>query len=151
MFMPVDPNSVNGMWDKLLQSLSSQKSCIVVSDGQKSDELKTQSFSYEEAERLLTRFKSRDYVRIGSSRMSPIPAYFTLDLTDSSGRLMELISLSPDDDRLRNDVSLVCQFSFFENKQLEKLVIPFVITDLEDPDLRFEVNNSDGETIAFRI
>ena len=33
MFMPVDPNSVNGMWDKLLQSLSSQKSCIVVSHG----------------------------------------------------------------------------------------------------------------------
>jgi hypothetical protein len=151
MFMPVDPNSVDGMWDKLLQSLSSQKSCIVVSGGQASDELKCQNLSNEEAERILTNFKSRKYVRVGSSRMSPIPVHFTLDLTDSSGRLMELISLSSDDERLRNDLSLVCQFSFFENKQLERLVIPFVIKGLEDPELRFDVNDSEGETIAYRV
>tara|TARA_B100000745_G_scaffold219121_1_gene145863 strand:+ start:842 stop:1297 length:456 start_codon:yes stop_codon:yes gene_type:complete len=151
MFMPVDPNSVDGMWDKLLQSLSSQESCIVVSDGKKSDELKNQNFSKKEAEALLVKLKSREYVRIGSSRMSPMPAYFTLNIMDGYGRLMELISLSSDDERLRNDVSLVCQFSFFENKQLEKLVIPLIITDLEDPDLRFEVNYSEGETRAYRI
>ncbi|RLT87903.1 MULTISPECIES: hypothetical protein [unclassified Ketobacter] len=151
MYMPVDPNSIDGMWDKLLQSLSSQKNCVVVSDGQVSDEPIDESFSNEEADSLLAKLKSREYVRIGSSRMSPVPAHFAIDFTDSTGRLMELISLSSDDERLRNDVSLVCQFSFFENKKLERLFIPFVITGLEDPELKFEVDESAGATVAYRI
>ncbi len=151
MFMPVDPDSIDGMWDKFLQSLFSQENCIVVSDGEKNDGLKNQNFSQEKIESLFVKFKSRKYVRIGSSRMSPVPMHFTLELMGGTGRLMELISLSPDDNRLRGDISLVCQLSFFENKQLEKLVIPFVITDLDDPEFRFEINDSDGETIAYRI
>ncbi|WP_143518002.1 hypothetical protein [Pseudomonas sp. PIC25] len=151
MYMPVDPNSVDGMWDKLLQSLSSQKSCVVVYDGMASEEQIGKNLSHEEADRLAAKLRTRDYVRIGSSRMSPVPAHFTIDFTDSTGRLMDLISLSSDDDRLRNDVSLVCQFSFFENRQLEKLVIPFVIAGLEDPKLKFEVDDNAGTTIAYRI
>ncbi|MEE2729944.1 MAG: hypothetical protein VYA55_03935 [Pseudomonadota bacterium] len=151
MYMPVDPNLVDGMWDKLLQSLSSQKSSVVVSDGQACDERVGQIFSHEQDDRLLTKLKSREYVRIGSSRMSPVPVHFTIDFTDGAGRLMDLISLSSDEDRLRNDVCLVCQFSFFENKQLEKLVIPFVITGLEDPELKFEVDDGAGVTVAYRI
>ncbi|GAA6152200.1 hypothetical protein [Pseudoteredinibacter isoporae] len=151
MYMPVDPNSIDGMWDKLLQSLSSQKSCVVVSDGQASDKPIDQNLSYEEAESLLAKLKSREYVRIGSSRMNPVPAHFAIEFTDSTGRLMELISLVSEVDRLRNDVSLVCQFSFFENKKLEKLVIPFVIHGVEDPELKFEVDDSTGATVAYRI
>lgn len=151
MYMPVDPNLIDGMWDKLLQSLSSQKNCVVVSDGQVRDEPVGQNFRGGEAYSLLAKLKSRKYVRIGSSRMSPVPAHFAVDFTDSTGRLMELISLSSDDNRLRNDVSLVCQFSFFENKKLERLIIPFVLTGLEDPELKFEIDESAGTTVAYRI
>lgn len=151
MYMPVDPNSVDGMWEKLLQSLSTQKSCVVVSDGLARDKPKGRSLNCEEAGRMAEILKTRDYVRIGSSRMSPVPAHFAVNFEDSTGRLMDLISLSSDDERLRNDVSLICQLSFFENKQLEKLVIPFVVTGLEDPELKFEVNDSEGITVAYRI
>jgi hypothetical protein len=150
MYMPVDPKSVNGMWDKLLSSLSSQNTCLVVSDGQFNKGLQAVQLSRSEAEELLGKLKSRDYVRVGSAHMSPVPAHFSLDLTSGVGRLMELISLSPDEDRLKNDISLICQFSFFENKDMKELIIPFVIQGVEDPELTFEVDESAGVTCAYR-
>jgi hypothetical protein len=151
MFFPVDPNAIDGMWGALLESLSSANNCVVVLDGVRNYELKSQALGDEEALRLLEKFKSRDYLRIGCSRMVPVPAYFSVDLSNGSGRLMELISSSSDHERLRKDLSLVCQFSFFENKFLQKLVIPFVVVGLEDSDLRFEVNREGREITAYRI
>ena len=151
MYMPVDPNSVDGMWDKLLQSLVSQNNCIVVSGGHLNKEMSNGLCGQDESNKVLSDLKSRDYVRVGSSRMTPVPAHFAIDLADNVGRLMELISLSSDEDRLKNDVSLICQFSFFENKGMKELHIPFVIDGVEDPELRFEVDGSSGTTIAYRI
>lgn len=151
MYLPVDPNSVDGMWDKLFQSFTSQKICIVVSGGLAGDELAEQTLSQKQAGEILANLKSREYVRIGSSRMNPVPAHFAVDIAGSAGRLMELISLSPDKERLRNDVLLVCQFSFFENKAMKKLAIPFVVQGLEDPELRFEVDDDAEITMAYRV
>lgn len=151
MYIPVDPNSIEGMWAKLLQSLCSQKSCMVVSDGQPNDKQTECLFGEEEANEMLTNLKSRDYIRVGSSRMSPIPVHFAINIVDNVGRLMELITLSSDENRLRNDVSLVCQFSFFENKEMKELIIPFVIKGLEDPELRFETDDNTGTTMAYRM
>ncbi len=150
MFMPIYPNLVDGIWDKLLQSFVSQKYCIITLDGQKCDVIQCQNLNHEEAEVLLSKLKSRKYVRIGSSRMIPIPVHFSVDIAGHGGRLMDLISSSLDEVHLKKDVSLICQLSFFENKQLETLVIPFAIAGLEDPVLGFEVNNSIEETVVYR-
>ncbi len=150
MYMPVDPYSVNGMWDKLLDSLSSHNTCLVVSDGQVNGDLALGQISLVEAQKLVDKLKSREYTRVGTSRMSPMPAYFSIDMAGDVGRLMELISISPDEDRLRNDLTLICQFSFFENKKMNELVIPFLIRGLEDPELSFEVDENAEITRAFR-
>ena len=147
MILLINPNLVDGMWERLLQSLSSSESCIFVVAGLSSGDLRSRVFNDEEAVGLLEKFKSRDYVRIGCSRMIPVPAYFSVNFKNGSGLLMELICLSSE--RLKKDLLLVCQLSLFENKQLEKLIIPFAVMGLEDPELRFEVDG--GETIAHRV
>lgn len=150
MYIPLDPKSINGMWGELLNSLSSHKSCLVVCDGKLNDGLETQILSRRESEILLDKLKARDYVRIGSSHMTPMPAHFSINFSDGPGRLMELISLSSDESRLKNDLLMICQFFFFENNKVNELMFPFVVQGISDPDFDFKINGADGVTRVFK-
>ncbi len=151
MYIPVDPNSVDGMWDKFKHNLVTQKSCLVVSDGKFIGDLIVKTFGEEGANSVLKNMKSRNYVRIGSSHLTPIPAHFTIDIVDGIGLLKEYISLSSNKERLRNDITLICQFSFFENKDMDRLVIPFLINGVEDSDLRIDTDSDSSTTVAYKI
>ena len=150
MYIPVDPDSIDYMWDKLLKSLFSQKNYLIVTAGHFNEKLSDNLLTQDIANEVVVNLKSRDYVRVGTSRLSPIPTHFAIDFADNVGRLMELISLSLDEDNLLKDVSLICQFSFFENKNMKKLIIPFIINGIKDPELRIENDFSKGTTIAYR-
>jgi len=151
MFIPLDPSSVSGIWDKLLHDLISNKSCLFICDGKKSSEPKCQVLSEERAKRIATKLRSRDYVRIGSGRLHPIPLYFGVDIDADSGRLMDLISISSDEDRLKNDVTLLCQLTFLQNKQMGKLIVPLVLSSLDDPELEIAISPSGSETVVSRV
>ncbi|WP_163391051.1 hypothetical protein [Enterovibrio norvegicus] len=150
MFMPVNPNSAEGMWDKLQESLTRQSICLVISQGKLNVDNTAKSLSEYEAELFTIQLKGRDYVRVGCSRLNPMPAHFSIDISECVGRVMELVSLALDDENLRRDMSLVCQFAFYENKDMNALVLPCIVHGLEDPDLIFKINESSGITIAYR-
>ncbi len=150
MQIPLDPKLIDGMWDKVFDSLSSTKNCVVVFAGQFSSELSTDSLSNQEANNIIDNLKQREYVRVCSSRMIPMPAYFSIDFDGNSGRLMELVTSRSDDSKLKNDVLLACQFAFFENDTMNSLTIPFVVSGLEDPELQFEIIEGSKTTLVYR-
>ncbi|MEL6367671.1 MAG: hypothetical protein AAFQ16_06900, partial [Pseudomonadota bacterium] len=84
-------------------------------------------------------------------RLHPIPLYFGVDIDADSGRLMDLISISSDEDRLKNDVTLLCQLTFLQNKQMGKLIVPLVLSSLDDPELEIAISPSGSETVVSRV
>lgn len=151
MYMPVNPQGDDDLLDKLFTSLCSQKTSLVVLDGQLQKNILARVFDEEEAKGIVSKLKSRAYCRIGVARLMPVPAHFSIDLNGVDGKLMELVAIGSDAEQLKRDVILCCQFSFYELKEMQKLIIPFVIKDIGDFDLKFEVDNSRQCTLVYRI
>lgn len=151
MFIPVEPNSVSGIWDKLQRSLSEQSLCLVVSDGKQIENPADTRLSTDEATDLIDKLKSRDHVRVGTIRTEPTPSHFSINLDGNNGELMEFVAMSSDKERIRKDLSLVLQFTFFEIKDIGELLIPLIVEGLEDPELKIVIDTSANATKAYRL
>ena len=149
MYIPLDPNTMDGLWDPLLESLSTQKLCLVVSEGQLNQPLITAPLKNATARVLVDRMMSRAYVRVGCAKRLPLPAHFALEIEGTTGCLKELITRSGDSSQLANDITFIAELLFHENKAMTELVVPFLVRGIDSPTLSCEIDERAGVTRVF--
>lgn len=132
MFLPIDPNKFNSLWDSLKMSLCEAAHSEIVSSGCLNI-IAARRLSAQDAEAVVTRMKGLNYVRIGTGRMNPVPPHFGvhLDHGQSKARLTEYLGVDNSRDRIISDISLLVDFIFFEIKSLVELTIPFKCEEVE--------------------
>lgn len=151
MYLPLDPNKVEGMWDKLANSLLLNNFVYLINDNNKNETAKPKKLSHNEVNSLIFKMKKADYTRIGSSKMMPIPTHFAIKLGENNeGELVELIVMDNAEDTVRSALNFVIQLSFFEIKNLKKLVIPFNIKGVNDPEVNIITTEDEKKMIIIR-
>ena len=132
MFLPIDPNKLDSLWDSLKVSLCEAAHSEIVSSGYLNI-IAARHLSVQDAEAVVARMKGLNYVRIGTGRVNPVPPHFGvhLDHGQSKAKLMEYLGLDTSRHRIIRDISLLVDFIFFEIKSLVELRIPFECEEVE--------------------
>jgi hypothetical protein len=145
MYIPLDPIKVDGCWKKLEESLLAGSFSCVIHDGKKTSE----NFYKVNITEIVKKMQQADYVRLGSNKMVLMPVHFAIKfLNYSTARINELISLDNSEERIKNDLALVIQFAFFENANLETLIVPIIVKEFKDIDA--EIDGLNGQMIIKR-
>lgn len=142
MYIPLDPNKVSNFWEKFKQDSLTNKSSYLIIDGKKNPETKQINVSLDVANKIIDRMKKADYVRLGSSRLMPIPTHFAVNFYDlNKGILLELITVDDKHEEVSNAIHLVIQLSFYENSTLMELTIPMIIDGIDEPDVNIVIDS----------
>lgn len=152
MYIPLDPNKLEGCWEKLKKSLSSNVFSCSIHDGKNYICAKNSSDFKRNIEDIIDKMEKADYVRLGSNKMNFIPVHFAVNFLDyGKARLVELINSDNSKDTLKNDLALVIQFVFFDNKNLKELIIPAIVYGIDDPDVKIKIDEENHQMIINRI
>ncbi|MBA2655339.1 MAG: hypothetical protein H0U71_09805 [Gammaproteobacteria bacterium] len=151
MYIPLDPKKTNESWEKLKKSLISNKFTYTICKGENliSD---LGNDMQQCIKGIINRMKQADYVRLGSNRMILMPVHFAVNfISYNKAKLVELINLDDSENTLKNDLTLVIQFIFFENKSLKELVIPLIVNDIEAINIEIEKDEKHHQMIIRRV
>lgn len=147
MYIPLDPDKINGFWSKLKNSLIENNHSYLVEKGKKGTSIAKTRLDAKQADQLIARLANADYIRIGSNKMVPIPPHFAIELNNqNAGKLVELITVDNHADTIKNSIELIIQFAFFELKKMTELIIPFYVDAISDSEFNI-INLSNKELI----
>lgn len=137
MYLPLNPNKIEGLWDKFLQSISDCSFEYVVSNGEQN----SSSRSIEEPGLVTRRFKECEFSRIGTAKSVPIPAHYGVRIESETGYLQEYIARDASEDQIASDLRKLSQLIFYEVPTLRKLVIPFEVKNMSDQGVTVKISN----------
>ncbi len=131
MHFPVDPYKRDGIWSKLEASLSVDENCFVVRNGVFHGNARSKTITENEANEIVKKLKSYDYVRIGVSRNQPLPAHFALMFeSDTSAIVVDYIAIANQPDgsvtkeQIKKDACLIADTVFYDCPNIESIHFP---------------------------
>lgn len=151
MFLPIDPKKTSAIWAALSESLHEREHCFVVVDGSNSNPA-ARRLTSAEAEGVVHRMKHLSYMRIGTSKLNPVPPHFGLRVDGERRRadLAEYIGQDCSADRISRDLTLLVELAFFEIPSLEELAIPLVCDEISIPGLVGRKDSNPGSMLFMR-
>lgn len=150
MLIPLDPSKISACWKKLEHSLLENDFTCIIHAGKKCFDSLNHT-KKKHIEKIIHEMQQADYVRLGSNRTILIPAHFAIKfLSYHKATLCELVSLNASEEIIKNDLTLAIQFAFFENPNLAELIIPLIIKDIHDENIKIEINEVNQQMIIKR-
>ena len=152
MFLPIDPEKMSAIWASFSESLRETEHCFVVLDGRNNNPAAGRRLTSAEAEGVVQRMKLLNYVRIGTSKLNPVPPHFGLHVDGERRRadLVEYFGLDCSADRIFRDLTLCVELAFFEIPFLEELAIPLACDEILVPGLLGRKGSDPGSTLFVR-
>lgn len=137
MYLTLDPNKTNNFWEKFQHSIEANKYSYLIVNGKKNRETNTMNINLDVANEITARMKEADYVRLGASRLIPMPTHFAIKFYENNkGMLSELITIDDSFQEIWNAINLIIQISFYENPNLMELIIPMIVDGINEPDVK---------------
>ena len=151
MYIPLDPKKTKDIWLKLASSLRHSKVFYNICNNRKNSRGVVEVLSQSKINEAIARLKKSDYVRLGSNRSDIEPVHFAMNFIKyDKANLTELINTNNLSETISREISLMMQFTFYDNPNLRELYIPLLLRDINDPEIEMKIDKKNQKTLLIR-